>query len=146
MLLLSYSPQLIELITSYNYKVTVPGSITRFALAFVAADNSHRINQILVEGSFQQFCIYPLPELDYMFFHVILYNILYALSYGMKAKGKKRVSLVCLRKYVLNQTIPVKYGCLCCFAGKHKVWLCLYSQCHHRQQSCALNISNTIKS
>lgn len=47
----------------------MPGSITRFALVFLAADNRHRIKYTLVEGSFQQVCIDSLLELDYMFFH-----------------------------------------------------------------------------
>lgn len=79
-------------------KVTRPVYIIGFALVLTAADNSYRIKNTLSEGSFQQVCIYPLLELDYMFLH------------ARKLKVKLKLSLVCLREYVLNQTISVNSG------------------------------------
>lgn len=95
-------------------KVTVPVYITRFALVFIDADNSYGIKCTLLEGSFQQVCIYPLLEVDYMFFH------------SRRLKVNQKLSLVCLKEYVLNQTISVKYACAS--AEKFgKVWFCANS-------------------
>lgn len=103
-------------------------------LVFIAADNSYKIKYTLLEGSFQQVCIYPLLELDYMFFH------------ARRLKVKQKLSLVCLRQYVLNQTISVKYAYASLPKNLGKFgFVRIQSDCHHRQYSSALHVSNTIK-
>ena len=61
-------------------------SISPDLLVFIVADNSYRTKETLSEGSFQQVCIHPLLELDYMFFH------------ARKLKVKQKLSLACLRE------------------------------------------------